>query len=396
MDRQDLLNAARTAYERTFGAIPPGAVAAAAPGRVNLIGEHTDYTGGFVLPIAIDLDVVVLAAPVLGGDHIAAYADRFRDLAAFPLRSAAGDRRGPAWQRYVEGVVRELQASGVALPAARLAIAADLPEGAGLSSSAAVEVAVAFALLDLAGRTLAPEQLALLCRQAEHRWAGVQCGVMDQFAVTLSRPGHALFLDTRSLAYRHVPLDGAGATFVVVHSGLGRSLAQSAYNERLAECAEGLALLRAAAPGLASLRDVTAEHLAGHLHRLPDRIGRRVRHVVAENARVVAAVRALEAGDAAALGHLMNASHDSLRDDYAVSSPQLDALVDLARATPGVLGSRLTGAGFGGCTVSLVRPDAVEAFIAAVPAAYQAKTDHQATVWPVRAAGGVTRLVLTL
>jgi galactokinase len=325
-----------------------------APGRVNLIGEHTDYNNGFVLPCAIDRFTVVEAT---ARDDRTVRVESFGEHDEFELDAV---ERSGTWRDYVRGVVQLLELEH----GASLRIETTVPRGAGLSSSAALEVAVGRALSEIAG-----EELALICRRAENEFVGVQSGIMDQFTVTLARAGHALLLDCRDLAYRHIAIPD-GVAIVVCDSHLRRALASSEYNERRAECEAAAAQL-----GLASLRDATREQVAD----LP-----RARHVVGENERTLRAAAALETGDCSTFGELMNASHESMRDDFEIVPPELDALAAATRAVDGCYGSRLTGGGFGGCTVSLVDEQAVDAVTAAAE-------DLAATVYVFRASAGATR-----
>jgi galactokinase len=323
-----------------------------APGRVNLIGEHTDYNQGFVLPCAIDRFTDVTALP-RNDRRMHVESDGEHDT--FSLDAI---RRTRTWRDYVRGVVELLRLER----GASLRIRSTVPRGAGLSSSASLEVAVARALSDLPG-----EELALLAQRAENGFVGVQSGIMDQFAVTLAQAGHALLLDCRDLSYRHIPIP-EGVAIVVCDSHVKRRLADSGYNERRAACEAAAAQL-----GLSSLRDATLEQVQS----LP-----RARHVVSENERTLRGAAALEAGDCAAFGELMNASHASLRDDYEVVPPALDELAAATRDVDGCYGSRITGAGFGGCTVSLAADEAV----AQVRAAAEALG---ATVYVCKASAGV-------
>ena len=293
-----------------------------APGRVNLLGEHTDYNDGFVLPAAIARKTRVAA----------------ERAASFEVTS---DSAGHDAARYVVGCVKELEAAGTHVPPVRFEVHSDVPIGVGLSSSAALEVATLRALRELLGLSLDDVQIALLAQQAEIRHAGVRCGIMDQMACSVAQPGGALFLDTRSLERRRVALP-AGSEVAVVDSGMPRSLAESGYNQRRAECEEAARLL-----GVASLRELEDGQ---SLERLPERLRRRVRHVLGENARVL---RAAEGVAAAEFGELMRASHASLRDDFEVSTPELDDLVHELNAEGDIYGARLTGAGFGGACVAL-------------------------------------------
>jgi len=318
-------------FRDVFGIEP--AVTASAPGRVNLLGDHTDYNRGFVLPTVIPRKTVVEAA--LGGGMHEVYSATLDRLVRF------GPGELVEFARYVGGCVRVLEQRGIEFPPLKLRIDSDVPVGAGLSSSAALEVATLRALAALLGAELDPEQAAALAHRAETEFAGVSCGIMDQMACSLGQAERMLFLDTMTLERRLLPLP-AGTELLVIHSGVPRSLATSAYNQRRAECEAGAALL-----GIESLRLV---HDARSLERLPSPLRERARHVVTENARVLAALGA----DAVGFGALMNQSHTSLRDDYAVSVPAVDALVAALQQAPDVFGARLTGAGFGGCCVALV------------------------------------------
>ena len=355
MNEQELI----AAFTSHYGAAPT--LIARAPGRVNLIGEHTDYNDGFVFPAALDMGTLVLARPRADG--------QLRTLA---LRMQAEDsasladlrpQAGPEWTRYVRGVAAVLGEAGCPMPGADLLIDSDLPLGAGLSSSASVEMGVAVALLDIGGYTIDRKALARLCQRVENEIVGVQSGIMDQLAVACGLAGHALLIDCRTLAFEPVPIPPS-VRILVLDSAAPRTLAGSAYNVRRAQCESAVAKLQEVAPDLLALRDVTPALLAAEGGQLDPLELQRARHVVSENARVIESVAALRAGDVARFGQLMNASHDSLRDDYEVSGPELEIMVRLARATPGVLGARLTGAGFGGCCVALV--EAEHASLAAV------------------------------
>jgi galactokinase len=358
-----------------------------APGRVNLIGDHTDYNDGFVLPAAIDLGITIAFAPTDDRRVRITLADGERgdvDL------DAIGDRRD-AWIDYVAGTAWAMVEAGLRVRGLEGRLASDLPPGAGLSSSAALEMAAAWALSGGDPPTPDPMSMARIAQRAENEYVGVRCGLMDQFASACGVEDRALLLDCRSLEHRPVALP-PGTRLVICHSGMARGLADSAYNQRRAECGRAVAALRTLDPSVRSLRDVTLELLEAGRGRLDDVARRRARHVVTENARVIQATAALEAGDLDAVGAAFAASHASLRDDYEVSSDALDALVDIARAVPGVVGARLTGAGFGGCTVNLVRDEAVEPLRAAVEAEYPARTGRTPMVLEVRAAAGARRL----
>lgn len=323
--------------ETFFGGAPE--VSASAPGRVNLLGEHTDYNDGFMLPVATPQRThVALARSHDDRHHL--YSGTLDGNVTF---AAKGGSAPQGFGSYVEGCIRLVEAMGVEVPPLRMYVTTDLPVGSGLSSSAALEVATLRALRDLLGFELDDVKLARIAQRAEIDYARVNCGIMDQMASSLCDERHMLFIDARTLKYRLVQMP-PGTELIVVDSGMPRTLAASKYNERRAECEEAAKKL-----GVKALRDVTD---AGAVERLPDPLRRRARHVVLEDLRV------LEAADgvsAERFGALMNASHDSLRDDYEVSIPELDLLVDALRAAPGVLGARLTGAGFGGACVALCR-----------------------------------------
>jgi len=363
-----------------------------APGRVNLIGEHTDYNGGPVFPAALTFGTTLLIRP---------RADRRIGLASlnFPL---AGEfepeglamRREDDWMNYPKAVIRELELRGIRLSRGYdLLFFGEIPSGAGLSSSASIEVVTVCALLDMEGRESDLVQLAQWCQHAENEFVGVQCGIMDQFAVANGKKDHAILLYCDPLRYRHVPCRTGEYRLVIGNTNKKRGLVDSKYNERRRECERAVRDLRAARPDLRFLAELTpdefraAEHLIGD-----DTVRRRARHVVEECERVLRSVEALEKGDLAAFGRLMNASHDSLRDLYEVTGPELDAMVAAARDVPGVLGSRMTGAGFGGCTVSLVHRDSVERFIEEVGGRYREATGLRADFYVADIGDGVRRL----
>jgi len=312
-------------------------VQAFAPGRVNLIGEHTDYNDGLCLPFALERGVTVTATPLEDGNQVEVSATDLGEEDSFPLTA-----RGPAqgWRAYVRGATAELQEAGVKLRPTRLEITSDLPRGAGLSSSAALTVATCLALAGERDRV----ELARLCSRVENEWTGAHTGLLDQLAVLCSQPAHAIRIDMRGPAIEAVPLDLGDHLLATLDSGTAHSLAESGYNERRSECARACELL-----GIDSLRDATDP--AG----LPDPLDRRVRHVISENERVDAAVRALHAGDLAELGRLLDASHASLRDDYEVSTPEVERAVAACKEA-GALGARIMGGGFGGSVLALFGP----------------------------------------
>jgi galactokinase len=358
-----------------------------APGRVNLIGEHTDYNDGFVMPVGIDRDVLVCAA-LSGNRMIRLHALDFDATVCLDLDRLSATASDAGWGRYLYGVVSVLQAEGIDLTGLDGVVQGNVPIGAGLSSSAALEVALAVMLTALAAAPVPGPRLARWCQRAENEYAGVQCGIMDQFISCLAAPGAALFLDCRSLAYEHIPFDAADCALVVANTNRPRGLVDSEYNQRRAECEEGVRLLRERIPGITALRDVTPEQFDAFRSRLPERVATRCSHVIHENDRVLQSVEAMKRGDMERLGALMNASHDSLRDLYEVSCRELDLLVAIARDCDGVLGSRMTGAGFGGCTVSLVKKDAASRLEEAIRSRYPGQSGYEPDVYLFEPSGG--------
>jgi galactokinase len=357
-------------FRQTYGSAPLSGVRA--PGRVNLIGEHTDYNDGFCLPMAIERDVRVVLAP--RADQIVRVVSAEQsDVVSFSLslsieRAIAADER---WADYVKGCAQILMAEGLNLVGCDLALTGDVPLGSGLSSSAALEVAVIHALLAAAELTLAGDRIATLAQRAENSYVGTNCGILDQLSSACGVEGQPMLMDCRTLALTPAPLP-AGVAVVIADTGKRRGLVDSAYNERRAQCEAG-----ARALGVSHLRDVSMHGLwqASASGRLDALARARCEHVVAENGRTLAAFACLRAGDAVALGQLMDQSHSDLRDKFAVTCEELDTMVAIARSLPGCLGSRMTGAGFGGCTVSLVEDAAIEGFVAAL-------TDRYAKAFP--------------
>jgi len=373
------------AFTEYFGA--PPAFIAVGPGRVNLIGEHTDYNDGFVLPIALKRDVRLAVRPredstvrllsvEYGGDY------------TFDLNNIQHSEEN-LWANYVMGMAWALQEKGIALKGMDAAISGNVPRASGLSSSAALEIGSALAFLTNADAldVLSGPQVAKAAQRAENGFVGVNSGIMDQFISMLGEEDHALLIDCRSLDYQLIPFP-AGAALVIGNTKASRSLASSAYNQRRAECEEGVRILQGVLPGIVALRDVSVAQLEEHRHLLSEVVYRRCKHVVGENQRVLDTVAALEAGDLERVGALMNASHESLRYDYEVSSPALDSMVEAMRSAPGCLGARLTGAGFGGCTVALVRTGDEQGVANAIYEKYPKATNIWPEVYVSRAAGG--------
>lgn len=363
-----------------------------APGRVNLIGEHTDYNDGFVLPMALGQRTWVAAAPRDDG-RVRCWSTSYVDQQLDPVEIVftIDDQLRPVadWANHIRGMVACLRREEYRIGGADLLIVSDLPIGAGLSSSAALEVVVGYALLSMAGEPIDLVDLALAAQRAEQEFAGTRCGIMDQYVACLGVEKHALLIDCRSLEYRAVPFDLAEARVVICNSMVRHELATGEYNVRRAECEEGVRRLAAHLPGIVALRDVEPEDFDLYAGTLPPVVQRRCNHVITEIARTVAAVHALERGDLAGFGELMYASHHSLRVDYEVSCPELDLLVEIAAECPGVYGSRMTGGGFGGSTVSLVASNQLEPFLSTIRDRYRERTGVTPDCYVCEASGGV-------
>jgi galactokinase len=349
-----------------------------AHGRVNLIGEFTDYNEGFVMPMAIPFCTWVAAARRV--DRILAVdSENFEDGREFDLDDPAPKRQGH-WSDYVRGVGITLQQAGYAVQGANLLVRGEVPIGAGLSSSAALEVATARALLGVSGIVVGETRIAQLCQRAENEFVGVKCGIMDQFSACHGKPGHALMLDCRSLEFQLAPLP-KGVSVVICNTMVRHELASGEYNKRRADCTAGVDYLARKVPHVRALRDVTPEELEKHAREMPDTVYRRCRHVVRENRRVEDAFAALKRDDVKNFGKLMYASHASLRDDFEVSCRELDAMVEIASRVPGVYGARMTGGGFGGCSVNLLRTESVDEFRTIVARDYAAATGRAAAFY---------------
>jgi galactokinase len=354
-----------------------------APGRVNLIGEHTDYNLGYVLPAAIDLEIRIAFAPTT--DRRVELVSDTGERASIDLDAIGPSAGGLA--AYVAGTAWALAGAGIPMRGVTGVLASTLPRASGLSSSAALELATAWAIAeDPAG--IPPLDLARICQRAENLYVGVNCGLMDQFASACGVAGASMLLDCRSLDWHEVPLPLARYTLVAIHTGSTRILSASAYNARRAQCEAAVAVLARDDPGIRSLRDVTPAMLPLVRDRVDEATYRRCRHVVTENVRVGEAVAALAEGDVAAVGRLFAASHASLREDFEVVSPELDALVEIAASVPGVAAARMTGAGFGGCTINLVERAAVGDLRTRVQAVYPRRTGLTPRLYVVDAVAG--------
>ncbi|MEN6607213.1 MAG: galactokinase [Bryobacteraceae bacterium] len=355
-----------------------------APGRVNLIGEHTDYNLGFVLPVALDLACFVASAPSMDG-RFRVYSKNLDKEFSCGVEEIGGAEAAHDWSDYPVGVARELILTGFPVEPCDLVIWSTVPTGSGLSSSAALEASTALALLN--GRPIDPLELAKLCRRAENNFVGMPCGIMDQYISVFGRENSAIRIDCRNLEYEVAPLP-ADVEFLAVNSMVKHELGSSAYRQRVAECREAVDVIRRRLPDVESLRDVSSSVLSEFEAEMPVVPMRRALHVVSEDERVEAFIHASRESNAREMGDLLVASHRSLQKDYEVSCEELDFLVDMALSVPGVLGARMTGGGFGGCTVNMMRPDIVAQFRSVVTKAYAARYGLTPDIYPVRPSAG--------
>jgi galactokinase len=364
-------------FTKRFGQSPRWVVRA--PGRVNLIGEHTDYNDGFVLPLAIDRAVWIALRP-RDDRRVAVYSVDYNETREFLLDDLRNEKAG--WIEYLKGTAWSLQDAGYGLTGWEGVLQGDVPLGAGLSSSAAVEMATARALAAAGNLDWSPAKMAKLGQRAENKWVGVNCGIMDQLISAAGRVNHALLIDCRSLDTQPVPFP-PGTAVVVLDTSTRRGLVDSAYNERRSQCEAAAKFF-----GVSVLRDVTMEEFQKKAGELDHVTRRRALHVIGENDRTVQTAAAMRCGDAVETGRLMNESHRSLRDDFEVSSDALNAMVGCASAHEACYGARMTGAGFGGCAMALIRADAADEFVARTAAAYQQRTGHKPAVYVCQATNG--------
>ena len=385
----DLRQYVITAFRKRFGEDP--AFMVRAPGRANLLGEHVDYNDGFVLPVAIDRTTILACRPS-SSPHTSIRALDLDQEATFDTQSikakkTIGRARLPSWGLYPAGVQWSLNAEKLATPSMEAVFASDVPRGAGLSSSASVEMAFCVAWEKLGGWVIPPMQKAKLSQRAENQYIGVNCGIMDQFASACGVKDRLLYLDCRSLEWQTVPLP-KGVSIVIANTNVQRSLAGSAYNDRRAACEEAVRILQGYLPGISSLRDVSLDEFTHYMDRLPEIVKKRARHIVEEIERTRQALKFLKDDDIHQFGILMNQCHVSLRDLYEVSCPELNAMVETAWSLPGCYGARLTGAGFGGCTVNLVAHEAAVTFGRDLARGYKRKTGLKPEIYICRAADG--------
>ncbi len=375
-------------FAQKYGRLAQGV--ARAPGRVNLLGEHVDYNDGWVLPAAIDRATYVAFGPI-DGDECAIWAEDFQQEALFKTTGGTDQRSSLSeWAHYPAGVAWSLRERGLEVKSIQAVVISDVPRGAGLSSSASVELAFATAWKAVAGWDLPPMQLALICQRAENQYVGVNCGIMDQATSACGEAGRLLVLDCRELTYETLPLPES-ARIVIADTGVRHSLTTGAYNARRAACEQAVRLLHwELAQRPKALRDVSVQDLDRLRHLLPPEVARRARHVVEEIERTRKAIPLLRKGKLVEFGKLMNDCHRSLRDLYEVSCPELDAMVRIAQSLPGCYGARLTGAGFGGCTVNLVQRRSAERFGRDLAALYERETGRAAEIHICRASAGAS------
>jgi len=360
-----------------------------APGRVNLIGEHTDYNDGFVLPVAIQFHTTVAISPRTDR-RLLVSSQNYSEQIEFDMHALPSLARHH-WSDYVVGVAQKLSEQGFPVPGANLLIHGDVPQGAGLSSSASLEVAVCQALLQVAQEKMNGVDMALLCQRAENEFVGARCGIMDQFVSVHGQKDHALLLDCRSLTFTPEPIP-VDVRLVICNTMVRHSVAGGEYNQRRRECEIGANYFAGVFHGVKALRDISLEQFAQHSADLPQTVRKRCRHVITENARVLAAAEALKLHDLPRFAQLMRESHASLRDDFQVSCSELDLMVELAGKVDGVFGSRMTGGGFGGCTINLVRSRDVDVFQSTVAQSYHAATGQPPEIYVCTAGDGVHQL----
>jgi galactokinase len=362
-----------------------------APGRVNLIGEHTDYNDGFVLPMAIERRIYVVARPMYG-DLVRVKSVGFDGIEEFLIGDliSGKDTKSDTWSDYVKGVANEFVKAGHQMGGFWALFKGYIPVGSGLSSSAALEVASASLLAALFDHDVKPSELAVMARRAEEEFVGVRCGVMDQLTSLLAKEGHALFIDCRDLSVEHIPVKLPDATFLVVDTGVKRELGSSVYNERREECEAAAGAIQKSRSEVKALRDATTDDLKKIEGAVSETTIKRARHVITENERAKKAKEFLQGGDVGEFGKLMYQSHESLKSDYEVSSPELDLVVDTAKGADGVFGARMTGAGFGGSAIVLIKTKAVDIFSERMKAVFAEKEWEEPVVFPVSPSDGVT------
>jgi galactokinase len=384
MEQNEIIISISKIFDEKFGSKP---LVIRSPGRVNIIGEHTDYNDGFVLPAAIDKAIYV-AIGKRDDNNILLYSKEFNE--AHQVKITELKKCEKQWANYILGVTAQILKRGIAIPGFNIVLDGDVPVGAGLSSSAAIECATGFALNELFQLQISKEDIVKMAQKAEHEYAGVMVGIMDMFASVFGKKDHVLKLDCRSLQHEHVPLKLEGIKIVLLNTNVKHSLASSEYNTRRKQCEEGVELIKKHHPEVNSLRDVTMEMLQQYVAPKNEIIFKRCKYVVEENIRLLSGCEDLRNGDIKSLGKKMFQTHDGLSKEYEVSCKELDFLVDYVRDYPGVLGSRMMGGGFGGCTINLVKDDAIEDLITEITTAYKQKMNLDLTAYVAKTEDGTS------
>lgn len=387
MMNEKILNEVKTSFSERFGAEP---IVIKAPGRINLIGEHTDYNNGFVLPAAVD-QAIYLAISKSGSSQSTLVSLDMNQTFEFSIDHFQPTKEMP-WANYLMGVVAEIQKSGREVSGFNIVFSGDVPQGSGMSSSAALECGTCFALNELFGLSIPKVEMVKMSQKAEHNYAGVMCGIMDQFASMMGSADHALLLDCESLEYRHFPIELTDHVIVLCNSNVSHNLADSEYNIRRQQCEEGVGLLQKYFPNVKSLRDVTLDQLNAHQAELSAVVYKRCKYVIEENERVMNMTRAMEAGEIDALGEILTVAQEGMRSEYEVSCKEIDFMADFANNREDVVGARMMGGGFGGCTINLVSKGSEDQFISELNTAYKEQFNKEITPIKVVISDGVKRI----
>ena len=384
---EKILNEVKSSFEQRFGIEP---IVIKAPGRINLIGEHTDYNNGFVLPAAVD-QAIYLAIGKSGSSESTLVSLDMDQTFEFSINDFQPTKE-KLWANYLMGVVAEIQKSGREVTGFNIVFSGDVPQGSGMSSSAALECGTCFALNELFDLSIPKVEMVKMSQKAEHNYAGVMCGIMDQFASMMGSADHALLLDCESLEYRHFPIELTDHIIVLCNSNVSHNLADSEYNIRRKQCEEGVSLLQKYFPEVKSLRDVSLEQLNAHQSELSDVVYKRCKYVIEENERVMSMTKAMEAGEIDALGEILTIAQEGMRSGYEISCPEIDFMADFANNREDVVGARMMGGGFGGCTINLVNKGSEDQFISELNAAYKEQFNKEITPIKVVISDGVKRI----
>ncbi|WP_258102059.1 galactokinase [Marinoscillum pacificum] len=384
---EKILNEVKSSFEQRFGVEP---IVIKAPGRINLIGEHTDYNNGFVLPAAVD-QAIYLAVAKSGSSESTLVSLDMDQTYEFSINDFQPTKEKP-WANYLMGVVAEIQKSGREVSGFNIVFSGDVPQGSGMSSSAALECGTCFALNELFELSIPKVEMVKMSQKAEHNYSGVMCGIMDQFASMMGSADHALLLDCESLEYRHFPIELTDHIIVLCNSNVSHNLADSEYNIRRKQCEEGVSLLQKYFPGVKSLRDVSLEQLNAHQSELSDVVYKRCKYVIEENERVMSMTKAMEAGEIDSLGEILTIAQEGMRSEYEISCPEIDFMADFANNREDVVGARMMGGGFGGCTINLVNKGSEDQFISELSAAYKEQFNKEITPIKVVISDGVKRI----